>query len=109
MDKAAVLDILERFRVSLVKQGVNPTMIVLYGSYATGRQHEGSDIDVVVVSEYFEGKRFLERIRPLVDAIYELWEPIEAIPKTPREWEEGSSLIVQFAKQGEVVYRAKSA
>ena len=109
MDKKAVLEILERFRLALEKHGVEPAMIVLFGSYSTGRQHEGSDIDVVVVSKDFEGKRLRERIRPLVDAIYELWEPIEAVPKTPKEWEEGSSLIVQFAKQGEVVYRAKSA
>jgi predicted nucleotidyltransferase len=109
LDKTAVLGILERFRAALAKRGVKVSLIVLYGSYATGRQHEGSDIDVVVVSDSFEGKRLLERVEVLSEAIYEVWEPIEAVAKTPREWEEGSSLIVQFAKQGEVVYRAKSA
>ena len=109
MDKKAVAKIIEDFRLALERRGVRVAMIVLYGSHATGTARDWSDIDLVVVSKDFEGKRFRERIRPLVDVIYEMWKPIEAVPKTPQEWEDGTSLIVQFAKQGEVVYRAESA
>jgi len=109
VDKDAVLKIVEQFRQALAGRGVRASKIVLFGSYATGRQHEGSDIDLVVVSDDFEGRSFWERICVLSDAIVELWEPIEAVAKTAKEWDEGTSLLVQFAKQGEVVYQAKSA
>ena len=84
MDKKAVSKIIEDFRLALERRGVSVAMLVLYGSQADGTAKEWSDIDLVVVSDYFEGKRFRERIGPLVDAIYEMWKPIEAVPKTPK-------------------------
>ncbi len=61
--------------------------MILFGSYATGKYKEGSDIDVVVISDNFEGKNYWERIDILSDAIYEVFEPIEAVAMTPEEWE----------------------
>jgi len=103
MDKRAVLEIISRFEAELSDIGVRSEKIVLYGSYAKGTQREGSDIDLVVVSEDFAGKDHWERIKLLSAAIYRLWEPIEAIAMTPEEWEQGDSLIAQFAREGEVV------
>ena len=103
MDKRAVLEVISRFEAELAEIGVRPERIVLYGSYAKGTQREGSDIDLVVVSEDFADKDHWERIKLLSEAIYRLWEPIEAIAMTPEEWERGDSLIAQFARGGEVV------
>jgi hypothetical protein len=50
-----------------------------------------------------------ERIEILSEAIYEVFEPIEAIAMTVQEWEGGESMIVDFAREGEIVYSAHRA
>ena len=103
MGKKAVLSALRRFRQTLDGRGVKVARMVLYGSWADGRPHEGSDIDVVVVSEDFAGKTFWERVTILGDAVYEVFEPIEAVAMTPAEWESGNSMIVEYARDGQLV------
>lgn len=78
--------------------------MILYGSYATATYKEGSDIDVVVISKNFSGKDYWERIDILSDAIYEIFEPIEAIVMTPKELEKKESPVVDYVKDGEVIY-----
>ena len=85
-------------------ENVKLQKIILFGSYSSGTQHEGSDIDLVVISEDFAGKDYWERIDVLANAIVKVFQPIEAIAMTPEEWERGDSLIVDFARNGEVVY-----
>ncbi len=60
--------------------------------------------DIVVIFEDFEDKDYWERIDILSDAIYEVFEPIEAVAMTPEEWGKGESLIAEYAKDGEVIY-----
>lgn len=50
MGKAAVLKIIGQFKDALEKKGIKIERIVLFGSYAAGKQREGSDIDLVVRS-----------------------------------------------------------
>jgi len=104
MDKRAVLEITSNFRKTLESAGIKASKMILFGSYASGEQKEGSDIDIVVISEDFSGKNYWERIDILSSAIYQIFEPIEAVAMTPEEWENGDSLIVDYAKDGEVVY-----
>ena len=104
MDKRAVLEIISNFRKALESAGIKISKLILFGSYAAGRQMEGSDIDIVVISEDFAGKSYWERIDILSGAIYQIFEPIEAVAMTPQEWESADSLIVDYAKNGEVVY-----
>lgn len=103
MDKESVLGILSRFRQALAARNVHTVQMILFGSYAHATAREGSDIDVVVISPYFEGKSFWERIEILSDAIYEIFAPIEAVAMTPEEWEKGESVIVEYARGGETV------
>ena len=104
MDKNAALEILSRFRNAIESKNIKVSKLILYGSYATGANREGSDIDVVVISKDFAGRGYWERTDILAQAIYEVFEPIEAVALTPEEWEKGESGIVQYAKSGEVVY-----
>ena len=103
MDKAAVLKILSRFQRLLEARGVCVERLVLYGSYASGTWREGSDIDVVVISEDFDEMSYWQRLELLADVVYELYEPVEAVALTPEQWNSGSSPIVQYAAQGEVL------
>ena len=103
MDKKTVLAIISDFRNALESAGVKPKKILLFGSFATGNYRSDSDIDLIVISEDFEGKSYWERIDLLSDAIYEVFQPIEAIAMTPRELEE-DSLFADCARNAEVVY-----
>lgn len=106
MGNDTVLDILSRFKKALDSKCIRISKLILFGSYAKGTEREGSDIDIVVVSEDFTGKNSWERIDILTDAIYEVFEPIEAIALTPEEWEKGDSIVVECSKAGKVVYAA---
>jgi predicted nucleotidyltransferase len=106
MDKLAVLKIIGQFKDALEKKGIKIERIVLYGSYAAGTQQEGSDIDLVVISNDFTGMGYWLRIDLLSAAIYEVFKPIEAVAMTRAEWEKGDSFIVDFARNGEVVFAA---
>jgi len=106
MGKAAVLKIIGQFKGVLEKKGIKIERLILYGSYAAGTQREGSDIDLVVISNDFSGLGYWQRIDLLSDAIYEVFKPIEAVAMTRAEWEKGDSFIVDFARNGEVVFAA---
>ena len=106
MDKKSALDSLHRFRLALESKGIRIRKLVLYGSYAQGKAKEGSDIDVLVISDDFFGKSYWERLEILSDAIYEVFEPIEAVALTNEEWERGDRVVVDYAKKGEVIFSA---
>lgn len=104
MDKKTVLTIISEFRKVLESKGIKPQKLILFGSFVSGNFHEGSDIDILVISKDFENKSYWERIDILSAAIYEIFKPIEAVAMTPAEWQQGDSLIVNYARNGEVVY-----
>jgi uncharacterized protein len=106
LDKGTVIKIVDRFRQGIEARGVKAQKVILYGSHAYGTSTMASDIDIVVISEDFSGKGFWERIDILTDVIYELSAPLEAVALTPDEWERGESFIVDFARDGEVLYAA---
>jgi predicted nucleotidyltransferase len=68
------------------KQAYKPQLVLLFGSRARGDALEGSDVDLLVVSERFRGVPFLERgARVLVD----LDAPfaVDVLCYTPEEFE----------------------
>ena len=91
------------------KRGIEIYKIVVFGSYAKGKEKKESDLDIIVVSENFEGKDIFEKVK-LVSGIHrELVEkiimPVDIMYYSPTEWEKGSSLIINAAREeGEVVY-----
>jgi uncharacterized protein len=106
MDKRAAVDIITRLRKGVEARGIRLQKVILYGSYARGSSQEGSDIDVVVISDDFNGKTYWERIDILAEAIYEIFAPIEAVAMTPEEWDRGDSFITDIARNGELLYEA---
>jgi len=57
--------------------------VYLYGSFAKGEVHEGSDIDLIVIGDFKE--RFFERIGKILD-LTDL--PVEPLVYTSEEFEE---------------------
>jgi len=103
MDKNYALKAAARFNDALVRLGVKASRIVLFGSYANGTSRDGSDIDIAVISGDFKGMDYWKRIDVMSKAIYEVFEPIEAIAFTPEEWKNGNSSIREYARDGVAV------
>ena len=106
MDKTAVIKIVDQFYQGIKVRGIRPQKIILYGSYASDTNWEGSDIDIVVISNDFVGKGYWERIDILTDVIYEIFAPIEAVAMTQEEWDQGELFVTDFARNGEVLFAA---
>ncbi len=85
MSKRKIEKIIERYEKELMKIGITPQKIILYGSYAKGCPREGSDIDLIVISEDFKGMNIRERLEILGLASGRIFEPIEALGYTPEE------------------------
>lgn len=103
MDKNAAIAATRKFQRALESKNIRLEKVILFGSYAKGSQRDSSDIDVAVISSDFRGKSYWERIDILVDAIYEVFAPIEAVAFTPEEWKKGDKVILDYAKEGEEV------
>jgi predicted nucleotidyltransferase len=106
MDKKDVLEIIHDFKNALQLEKINPQQIILFGSYASGNARPDSDIDLVVISDDFEGKDYWQRIDIIASAIYRVFKPIEAIAMTTEEWLRGDSMITDYARNGQVVVEA---
>lgn len=106
MDKAEVIKIIKQFQNAIRARGITPLKIILYGSYASGTYQNGSDIDLVIISDDFTGKDYWERIDILAEVVYEIFAPIEAVALTKKEWENGDSIVTRFAGNGEVLFAA---
>ena len=100
MDKNYALKAAASFSKALAEHGVHAHRIILFGSYAKGLQHDGSDIDIAVISDDFIGMDYWERIDVMSKAIYDVFEPIEAVAFTTEEWESGNSIICEYARDG---------
>jgi uncharacterized protein len=103
MDKNQAINAVVRFGKALESHGLKINKLILFGSFSNGTQREGSDIDVVVISNGFHGLGYWDRIDLLSKAIYEVWEPIEATAYTPEEWAAGTTTICEYAKNGELI------
>src|SRR6185437_7966654 len=88
-------DVAERFKVE---------KIVLFGSYAYGRPHEDSDVDILVVmparNQLDEAARISQAICPPF--------PLDIIVRTPKNlrWRlaEGDSFLNEIMTRGKVLY-----
>lgn len=71
--------------VNVVVSRLNPQLVILFGSFATGDINEGSDVDILVVADFKED--FLERMGTLMK-LNTFGIPIEPLGYTSEEFEE---------------------
>ncbi len=77
--------IVKRYRLQLEKMGIQPARILLYGSQAAGMAREGSDIDLIVISDDWKKYNQRQRLELLGIASARILEPIQAQGFTPSE------------------------
>lgn len=84
-EKSQITGIIERYKQELQKLNINPEKIILFGSYAEGKQRKDSDIDLIVISNDFQKLNLRERLELLGLAAGRILEPIEARGYTDEE------------------------
>jgi uncharacterized protein len=77
--------VVERYRIELEKMGIRCERVLVFGSRATGTAHEGSDIDLFVISSDWAPFTERERLEKLGIAAARILEPIQALGVTPEE------------------------
>ena len=82
-------EIVSHYSKELEKMGIQVEKVFLYGSYAHGRSHEGSDIDLIIISSDFGNMGLLKRMETLGAASGRIMEPVEAFGFTPEEIDKG--------------------
>jgi len=80
-----VIEIIRGFWIEL-KQEIPIKELILFGSYAQGTAKEYSDIDLAVVSDWFEGKPKIENMQHLSKIAASYNSLIEALPFTEEEY-----------------------
>jgi predicted nucleotidyltransferase len=86
MDKE-IYQVISDYKRRLESLGVNIGKVILYGSHATGKAREDSDIDLVVVSDDFKNMDIWERLCLLGRARIGIKRPMEIIGLTEEELE----------------------
>ena len=107
-EKIDLKEIIKKYVQELKKRGIKPEQIILYGSYAKGKPHKGSDIDLVIVSSDLSKMHPLKELEFLSLATKNINAPIEALGYTPEEIKKkGSDSIFWdiIQKTGKVVYQ----
>jgi len=94
-------DIIKRFVNALTKRGIWVKKAVLYGSYATGKVHAGSDIDIAIISPDFGWDRF-EEGKLLMQIAWRIDPRIEPIPISSESYEKDTwiPLIYEIRQKG---------
>jgi predicted nucleotidyltransferase len=99
--------IVKRF-LNLIIKKFNLKKIIIFGSFARGDYHKGSDLDLVIVGEFKD--RFIDRIGKII-ALNNSDLEIEAMVYTEKEFQkmiqERRPFIEQVLEEGIVVYEKR--
>ena len=103
MDRAAAIKTAQQY-AQIVAGELSPSAILLYGSYAKGMAHVGSDIDVAVVFDGFNGN-WLETSSKLWKLRRDISDDIE--PILLDRMKDPSGFVEDIYKVGEILYSAE--
>lgn len=90
-----------------IVEGFQPQKIILFGSYAYGKPHEDSDIDLLVVMQY-EGNELeqMAKVRRRLKSKF----PLDVLVKTNKQLKERSEMgdffIKEIIEKGKILYEA---
>ena len=93
--------IIEGF-IARLEQEIPVQEVILFGSYARGKAQAHSDIDLAVISDWFEGKPAIENLKFLSRIAARYNTLIEALPFTEKEYRkiDQRSLLARIVQTG---------
>jgi uncharacterized protein len=100
--RKSLVKYIDSFLNDLKAAGYEPTKAVLFGSYASGKPNENSDIDLAVWDKRFIGLGMID-IEPIVSIISK-YPTLELHPFPDGETEDDNPFIGEILKFGIVVY-----
>jgi hypothetical protein len=105
MVDVAIVTSVRKYLHELQAEGIDVRFGVIFGSWATGKAGQWSDIDLLVVSPRFDGSFPRQDVDLLWCVAARTDSRIEPIPCGQKQWEEGTdSAVVEIARrQGEQV------
>ena len=88
--------------IARLSQEIPIKKIILFGSYAHGNPKEYSDIDLAVISDWFEGRPNIENMQYLSRIAATYNSLIEALPFTEKEYRnlDKRSFLASIIKNG---------
>jgi len=99
--------IVKRF-INLIINKFNLKKVIIFGSFARGDYHKGSDLDLIIVGEFKE--RFIDRIGKIIE-LNDTNLEIDAMVYTEEEFQkiiqERRPFIEQALEEGIVVYEKR--
>lgn len=99
-----------RYLEVLAENGIQAPFVVLFGSHVVGDADEWSDIDIIVVSPYFDTHRKHSDVDALWCLTLQADLAIEPIACGLREWDEDDGRpILEIARREGQIIRADAA
>lgn len=93
-----------------IVEGFNPQKIILFGSYAYGKPHADSDVDLLVVMP-FEGRGVEQAIKIRKKNYPKM--PLDLLARTPAQIREildsGDFFFKEIMEKGKVLYESEDA
>ena len=99
--KDAITSGLQAFKMKVDKDFPLKKMI-FFGSRVRGKEHEDSDIDLIIVSDEFKSLNFIKRAAKMYD-YWDLDYPVDFLCFTPEEFEKktkGVTIVSEAVKEG---------
>lgn len=86
--------------VERIKQEIPVDKAILFGSYARGNFNSGSDIDLAIFSDFFQGMKRVDGIAFLLSRAVEYDLDLEPLAFTSDEYTERLGIVDEILKTG---------
>ncbi len=105
MANKSVVKTVRKYLHYVIKQGIPVSFGVLYGSYAKGKAHQWSDIDLLVVSPKYDEARTNDDYENLWVFAGRTDSRIEPIPVGEKQYQQDdSNMIIDIARrEGQII------
>jgi predicted nucleotidyltransferase len=109
MANKTVVRSVQKYLNYLTQQGIPVSYGVLFGSFATGKAHKWSDIDLLVVSPKYDAKRTTDDYESLWVFAGRTDSRIEPIPVGEKQFkeDENSTILIIARREGQIIQLAE--
>lgn len=109
MANKTVVRSVQKYLNYLTQQGIPVSYGVLFGSFATGKAHKWSDIDLLVVSPKYDAKRTTDDYKSLWVFAGRTDSRIEPIPVGEKQFkeDENSTILIIARREGQIIQLAE--